>query len=152
MSYEVDIFFLKILFFLFLPKAPQYIVVYSSLWVLLVVACGTLPQHGLMMVPCPCPGFEPAKPWATKVECVKLTTRPQGRPPCDSFVPNSEGEFWLDLADLVSLTPLAKDWFLDGHVTSLWPIVFKGKTAGPSGNDLLERDMHRGSPFCPSSP
>ncbi|XP_070372702.1 radial spoke head 14 homolog isoform X3 [Equus asinus] len=29
-------------------EAPQYIVVYSSLRVLLVVACGTLPQHGLM--------------------------------------------------------------------------------------------------------
>uniref|UniRef100_A0A8C4MJ11 Solute carrier family 7 member 13 n=1 Tax=Equus asinus TaxID=9793 RepID=A0A8C4MJ11_EQUAS len=27
---------------------PQYIVVYSSLWVLLVVACGMLPQRGLM--------------------------------------------------------------------------------------------------------
>ena len=41
-------FFFKIFFSLFLPKAPQYIVVYSSLWVLLVVACETLPQHGLM--------------------------------------------------------------------------------------------------------
>src|SRR3712207_8035910 len=36
------------LFRSFLPKAPRYIVVYSSLWVLLVVACGTLPQRGLM--------------------------------------------------------------------------------------------------------
>ena len=35
-------------FFLFLPKAHRYIVVYSSLWVLPVVACGTLPQRGLM--------------------------------------------------------------------------------------------------------
>ena len=54
----------KIFFFLFLPKAPRYIVVYSYslLWVLLVVACGTLPQRGL---PCPCPGFEPTKHWAT---------------------------------------------------------------------------------------
>src|SRR3712207_7512632 len=41
-------FFLKILFLSFFsPKAPQYIVVYSSLWVPLVVACGTLPQRGL---------------------------------------------------------------------------------------------------------
>ena len=48
MVYIVLSFFLKILFFLFLPKAPQYIVVYSSLWVLLVVACGMLPQCGLM--------------------------------------------------------------------------------------------------------
>ena len=38
----------QIFFFLFLPKAPRYIVVYSSLWVLLVVACGTLPQRGLL--------------------------------------------------------------------------------------------------------
>src|SRR3712207_6970118 len=36
------------LFRSFLPKDPRYIVVYSSLWVLLVVACGTLPQRGLM--------------------------------------------------------------------------------------------------------
>ena len=42
------IIFLRFYFFLFSPKAPQYIVVYSSLWVLLVVACGTLPQRGLM--------------------------------------------------------------------------------------------------------
>ena len=34
--------------FFFSPRDPQYIVVYSSLWVLLVVACGTLPQRGLM--------------------------------------------------------------------------------------------------------
>ena len=40
--------FLKILFFLYLPKDPRYIVVYFQLWVLLVVACGTSPQHGLM--------------------------------------------------------------------------------------------------------
>ena len=42
-------FFLKILlFFFFLPKAPQYIVVYSSLWVLPAVACGMPPQRGSM--------------------------------------------------------------------------------------------------------
>ena len=41
-------FFLRFYFFLFLPKAPRFIVVYSSLWVLLVVACGMLPQRGLM--------------------------------------------------------------------------------------------------------
>uniref|UniRef100_F6SRY0 Myelin protein zero like 2 n=2 Tax=Equus caballus TaxID=9796 RepID=F6SRY0_HORSE len=31
-----------------IKSAPRYIVVHSSLWVLLVVACGTLPQRGLM--------------------------------------------------------------------------------------------------------
>ena len=41
--------FLKdFIFFLFLPKAPQHTVVYSSLWVPLVVARGMLPQRGLM--------------------------------------------------------------------------------------------------------
>ena len=46
----VLVFFLKILFFFpfFSPKPLWYIVVYSSLWVLLVVVCGTLPQRGLM--------------------------------------------------------------------------------------------------------
>ena len=32
-------FFKDFIFFLFLPKAPRYIVVYSSLWVLLVGRC-----------------------------------------------------------------------------------------------------------------
>ena len=41
-------FFKDFIFFLFLPKTPWYVVVYSSLWVLLVVACGSLPQRGLM--------------------------------------------------------------------------------------------------------
>ena len=31
-------------------------------------------------VPCPCPGFEVAKPWATKAEHANLTTRTRGRP------------------------------------------------------------------------
>ena len=43
-SFEDFIFCLSF----FSPKPPRYIVVYSSLWVLLVVACGTLPQRGLM--------------------------------------------------------------------------------------------------------
>ena len=41
-------FFFKDFIFPFSPKAPGYIVVYFLLWVLLVVACGTPPQHGLM--------------------------------------------------------------------------------------------------------
>ena len=41
-------FFKDFIFFLFLPKAPWYVVVCSSLWVLLVVACGMPPQHSLM--------------------------------------------------------------------------------------------------------
>ena len=46
---RVFFFFLRFFyFFLFLPNAPGYIVVYSLLWVLLVVACGMLPQSGLM--------------------------------------------------------------------------------------------------------
>ena len=41
-------FFLRFYFFRFLLKVSRYIVIYSQLWVLLVVACGMLPQHGLM--------------------------------------------------------------------------------------------------------
>ena len=40
--------FFKDFFPLFLPKAPWHIAVYFQLWVLLFVACGMLPQHGLM--------------------------------------------------------------------------------------------------------
>ena len=36
------------IFFPFSPQSPPYIVVYFSLWVLLVVACGMPPQRGLM--------------------------------------------------------------------------------------------------------
>ena len=35
------------------------------------------------VVPCLCPGSEPAKPWATKAEHVSWITQPRGRPlPC----------------------------------------------------------------------
>ena len=40
-------FFQDFIFFLFLSKAPRYTVLHYSLWVLLVVACGTPPQRGL---------------------------------------------------------------------------------------------------------
>ena len=43
---NINFFFFK--GFSFPPKAPWYIVVYFQLWVLLVVACGTRPQHGRM--------------------------------------------------------------------------------------------------------
>ena len=39
--------YFKIVVFLFLPKAPQYITVYFQFWLLLVVACGMPPEHGL---------------------------------------------------------------------------------------------------------
>ena len=40
--------YFNFIFLLFLPKSPQYIVVYFSCGYLLVVACGMPPQHGLM--------------------------------------------------------------------------------------------------------
>ena len=72
----INAFLLFYLFVFLLPKAPQFIVVYIFfyLWVLLVVACGTPPQHG------PTSGSEPAKPWATEVEHRNSTTLPQGQP------------------------------------------------------------------------
>ena len=44
----IYLFFKDFFFFVFLPKAPRYIAVYSSLWVLLAVPCGMPPQCGLM--------------------------------------------------------------------------------------------------------
>ena len=41
-------FFFLVKDFIFFPKAPWYMVVYSSWWVILVVECGMLPQRGLM--------------------------------------------------------------------------------------------------------
>ena len=74
--------FLKIFyFFLFLPKAPQYIVVYSLLCVLLVVACGTLPQRGFNEQCHVC--AQDSNQWNTgppAAECANLTTRPRGQP------------------------------------------------------------------------
>ena len=66
--------------FFFLPKAPQYIVVYfscRSFWLCYVGRHLSMPWW---TVPCPRPGSEPAKPWAAEVECVNLTTQPPGRP------------------------------------------------------------------------
>ena len=74
-------YFIYLFFFLFPPKAPRYIVVYSSLWVLPVVACGTLPQRGLMSSAMSVPRIrtkENTGPPAA--ERANLTTRPRGQP------------------------------------------------------------------------
>ena len=58
---------LPIFFFLLLPEAPRYIVVYSScecLWLCYVGRCLSMAWG----VPCPHPGSEPAKHWANKAE------------------------------------------------------------------------------------
>ena len=34
----------------------------------------------------PCPGFEPVNPWAAKVVCVNLTTRPRGWPTITNLI------------------------------------------------------------------
>ena len=71
-------FFLKILFFLLLPKAPQYIVVYSNcecFWSCYMGGCLNLTWWA---VPCLHPGSEPVKPWAAKVEHMNVTAQPRG--------------------------------------------------------------------------
>ena len=67
-------------FLLFLPKSPQYIVVYLSgtFWLWHV---GRHLSMAWRAVPCLRPGSEPAKPRAAKAELTNLTTRPWGRPP-----------------------------------------------------------------------
>ena len=80
-SSNISFFFLKILFFSFFsPKPPGYIVVYSQLWVLLVVACGMLPQRGLISAAMSVPRIRTSKTLAEAAELVNLTTRPWGRP------------------------------------------------------------------------
>uniref|UniRef100_A0A9L0S5M1 KRAB domain-containing protein n=1 Tax=Equus caballus TaxID=9796 RepID=A0A9L0S5M1_HORSE len=63
-----------------LSLAPRYIVVYSSLWVLLVVACGTLPQHGLMSSAMSAPRIRTDETLGRLQRSANLTTRPRGQP------------------------------------------------------------------------
>ena len=61
-------------FFLLLPKAPQYIVLYSScrsFWLCYVGHCHSVAWWAVLGL---CPGSELTKPWATEAECVNLTT------------------------------------------------------------------------------
>ena len=65
---------------LLLPKAHQYVVVYSScrsFWLCCVGRCLSMAWWAVL---CPCPGSEPARPQAAKVEHTNLTTRPRGWP------------------------------------------------------------------------
>ena len=77
-------FFKDFIFFLFLPNVPRDIVVYSSLWVLLVVACGTLPQRGLMSSAM---SVEPTKHWAACSRAHELNHSATGPAPiCRNFI------------------------------------------------------------------
>ena len=65
---------------LLLPKAPRYIVIYSScrsFWLCYVGHCLSMAWRA---VPCPHPWSELVKPWATKAKHAHLTTRPWGWP------------------------------------------------------------------------
>ena len=68
-------------FFLLLPKAPQYIVVYSSCGSFWLCYVGCHLSMAQQAVPCPRLGSEPAKRWATKVEHANLTTQPRHQAP-----------------------------------------------------------------------
>ena len=61
-SYQSSFFLLLPL----LPKAPWYIVVYSSCELLWLCYLGHHLSTAWWAVPCPCPGSEPAKPWPPK--------------------------------------------------------------------------------------
>ena len=80
--------FLKILLFLFLPKAPRYIVVYFQLWILLVVACGTPPECGLISGAMLVPRIRTGETLGHRIEHANLTTRPPGRPPIEALSMN----------------------------------------------------------------
>ena len=89
---RAGIFFFKdFIFSFFSPKPLRYIVVYSSLWVLLVVG------HCLSIVwwavPCPRPGFEPTKHWAACSGARKLNHSATG--------PAPRGEGFLSVCSLL---------------------------------------------------
>ena len=67
-------------FFLFLPKAPQYIVVYSSCRSFWFCYVGRHLSMAWLAVLALCPGSEIAKPWAAKVEHENLNTWAGGQP------------------------------------------------------------------------
>ena len=73
-------FFFLFFFLLLLPKAPQYLTVYSSCECLWLCYVGHRLSMAWWAVPCPCPGSEPMKPRAAKAESVNLTTQPWGQP------------------------------------------------------------------------
>ena len=80
-------FFLSFFLLLILPKAPQYIVVYSGcrfFWLCYVGCCLSM---AWWVVPCPYLGSEPAKPWAAETECTNPTSWPRGWPLIFIFIP-----------------------------------------------------------------
>ena len=73
-------------FLLFLPKAPQYTVVYSSCQCFQLCYVGRCPSMARWAAPCPSRGWEPVKPRAAEAERVNATTQPWGRPLKMSFL------------------------------------------------------------------
>ena len=65
--YSLSSFFFLLLL---LPKAPQYIVVYSSCRSFWLCCVGCYLSMAWWAVPCRHPGSEPAKPWAAEAEHV----------------------------------------------------------------------------------
>ena len=75
-----DFIYFYFFFFLLLPKAPQYIVVYSSCRSFYFCYVGHHLSMAWWAVLGPCPGSKLVKPWAAEVEHTNLTTWPQGQP------------------------------------------------------------------------
>ena len=84
--YLLPIFFFLLL--LLLPRAPQYIVVYSSCRSFWFCYVGGHLSTAWWWVLGPCPGSELAKPWAAEAERASLTTQPRGQPLIDFWVLN----------------------------------------------------------------
>ena len=59
---------------------PRYIVAYFSCGSFWLCYVGCRLNMAWWVVPCPCPGSEPVKPWAAEAERANLTTWPEGRP------------------------------------------------------------------------
>uniref|UniRef100_A0A9L0K6R3 Proteasome subunit beta n=1 Tax=Equus asinus TaxID=9793 RepID=A0A9L0K6R3_EQUAS len=84
----------------YVTMAPRYIVVYSSLWILLVVACGTPPQRGLMSSAMSAPRIQTNETLGRLQRSSRITTQPRGQPYLPHFL-----SWHLGSAELGTLLP-----------------------------------------------
>ena len=101
-------------FYVYFPKAPQYIVVYSScrtFWLCYVGRCLSMAWWAVLG---PCLASEPAKHWAAEVEHANLTTGLQGWPPIFFFL-LEEDSLWTNIC---ANLPQICMWV----TTTAWPL------------------------------
>ena len=121
-------------FFFSSPQVPWYIVVYSSLECLWLCYVGCHFSMAWWMMPCPRPGFELVKPWATEAEHVNLITQPWGHPQSHFLIYRISFSFAMRPGRPISLGPLVKTILSRAIAEHLWASGMNEKL----GYDLQE--------------